>query len=82
MKNQNKLIIESLINLFSIFFALYVWKFISLPYEKVDIIGEYSENSYNSLNEFLRYFIFILFPTIIFFASKLFLNNASLKIFF
>ena len=52
MKNQSKLISELIINLISIFLALYFWKFISLPYKNIGIIGEYSANSHHSMNDF------------------------------
>jgi len=79
MKNQNKLITEILIIFLSIFFALYAWKHISLPYEKVDIYGEYANKSYNSLNDFVRYAFFILFPVLLLFALKFFNNKNSLN---
>ena len=46
MKNQSKLISELIINLISIFLALYFWKFISLPYKNMGIIGEYLSEIY------------------------------------
>ena len=81
MKNQNKLIVESIIIFLSILLALYAWRFISLPYEKVDIIGEYSDQSYNALTDVLRYFSFIAFPTFIFLTLKLINNKGSIKLF-
>ena len=82
MKNQSKLISELIINLISIFLALYFWKFISLPYKNIGIIGEYSANSHHSMNDFYRYLFFILFPTIIFLLTKVFLRRDSYQTFF
>ena len=79
MKNQNKLITEILIIFLSIFLALYAWKYIFLPYEKVDIYGEYANKSYNSLNDFARYAFFILFPILVLFALKFFYNKNPLN---
>ena len=74
MKNQNKIIIETVIIFISVILALYIWRFISLPFKGVDIIGEYQSQSYHSLNDVLRYFIFILIPLLVFFVIK-FINN-------
>ena len=82
MKNQSKLIFELIINLISIFLALYFWKFISLPYKNMGIIGEYSANSHHSMNDFLRYLFFILFPTLIFLITKFFLSRDSYQTLF
>ena len=59
MKNQNKIIIETVIIFISVILALYIWRFISLPFKGIDIIGEYQSRSYHSLNDVIRYFIFI-----------------------
>ena len=82
MKNQTKLISELIINLISIFLALYFWKFISLPYKNIGIIGEYSANSHHSMNDFLRYLFFISFTTLIFLLTKVFLSRDSYQTFF
>ena len=72
-KNQNKLITEILIIFLSIFLALYAWKYIFLPYEKVDIYGEYANKSYNSLNDYARYAFFYTIPNSCSICLKIFL---------
>ena len=82
MKNQSKLISELVINLFIIFLCLYFWRFIFIPYENVDILGDYSSQFYHSQNDFLRYSFFILFSTANFFFLKKILSNDSYLTFF
>ena len=80
MKNQNKLIVEYFTIISSIFFALFCWRFIEIPYKNVDIAGQYSDKSYNAINDTLKYLWFISFPTIIFIILKI--KNSNNPIFF
>ena len=48
-----------------IYLSSFSWEFIKLPYKESSIIGEYSQNRYNSYNDLLRYLIFVLIPVII-----------------
>ena len=57
MKNQTKLISELIINLISIFLALYFWKFISLPYKNIGIIGEYLSRVYQETKKRPKFII-------------------------
>ena len=82
MKFQKKYILLFLIFFFSIIFSSFIWSKINFATQRTDIIGEYSLNNYNSLNDILRYLIFISIPTLTFFISKILIFNISLKNFF
>lgn len=81
MKNQNKIIIELFLLSISILISLFAWRYISLPFGKVEIIGDYSRSSYNSLTDFVRYSFFIIFPVTVFFIIKVLFNKNSIFIF-
>ena len=65
----------------SILIGYLLWPLIKIPNYNVDIIGEYSQNNYNSLNDFIRYFFFIIIPTISFFLSKIYLEKKNKRFF-
>ncbi len=54
-----------LILILSIILSSFLWDKISIPYENIDIIGNYSKNEHHSLNDVLRYIFFIFFPVIL-----------------
>ena len=59
-----------------IIFSTIVWSFISLPYNSSNtIIGEYSINKINPLNDTLRGLFFIIFPLILYFGAFLKYNK-------
>lgn len=64
----------------SILFSTLIWEKISLPFNNLGIVGEYSKNEFNPANDILRYLIFILFPILIFF-SQIFFNKDKFKYF-
>ena len=45
-----------------IFFSSYIWNFINIPFRDNEILGDYSVNNHHSLNDSLRYLVFILIP--------------------
>ena len=64
----------------SIMFSTLMWEKISLPFNDLGIVGEYSRNKFNPANDILRYLMFILFPILIFF-SQIFFNKDKFKYF-
>ena len=80
IQKQNLVTIISLI--ISILFSSYIWEFIRLPYKDVNIVGIYSSNEYNAINEILRYLFFILFPFFIFLSLQFFYKNISINYFY
>ena len=59
-----------------IIFSTIVWSFISLPYNSSNtIIGEYSINKINPLNDTLRGLFFIFFPLLLYFGAFLKYNK-------
>ena len=64
----------------SIIFSTLIWEKISLPFNNLGIVGEYSRNEFNPVNDILRYLIFILCPILIFF-SQIFFNKDKFKYF-
>ena len=82
MKFQKKNISLFLLFFFSIIFSAFIWSKINFPTQRNDIVGEYSLNNYNSLNDIIRYEIFITLPTFTFSISKILIFNISFKDFF
>ena len=79
MRIQKKTLLVIITSILAAIFALYLWKFIKLPYKEIDIIGIYSSNKFNANNEIARYLFFILFPLSIFLILQIYLNEFSLK---
>ena len=64
----------------SIIFSTLMWEKISLPFNNLGVVGEYSRKEFNPANDILRYLIFIIFPILIFF-SQIFFNKEKFKYF-
>ena len=69
IQKENIIVIGSLI--LSIAISSFVWNFIKLPYNDINIVGVYAENEYNAFNEILRYLFFIFFPLITFIVLQI-----------
>ena len=67
---------------FSICIGTFLWKLIKLPFLNTDIIGYYSINKINPLNDTLGYLIFITIPILFYFTWKIFLEKKKISIFF
>ena len=80
MKIQKQIYYFVLIS-FSILIANFTWPLINLTNNNKDIIGVYSQNNYNSLNDILRYLSFILIPVITYFFTKLFFEKKTFNSF-
>ena len=53
--------------IFGIIFSTFIWKHISLPYDSSNIIiGQYSKNKINPLNDTIRGLFFIFFPLLLY----------------
>ena len=70
MKLQKKRLILFVNIIISFYFAAISWNSIEFIYNDPGIIGIYSENEYNSLNDVVRYIVFISFPIFLFFLTK------------
>ena len=79
MRIQKKTLLVIISTILATIFSLYSWKFIKLPYNEIDIIGIYSSNKFNSNNEIVRYFFFILFPLSTFLLLQIYLKEFNLK---
>ena len=64
--------------LISLLVGYFAWPLIKLSNNNLDIIGEYSQKNYNSLNDFIRYFFFIAIPIVSFFFSKIYFEKKKL----
>ena len=75
---KNILIFSSTV--FSIFISIFLWKHVSLPYEwETKVYGDsYSANSYHSLNDILRFIIFLIIPFATFLSLKIFFFRNNL----
>ncbi|WP_415284114.1 hypothetical protein [Candidatus Pelagibacter sp. Uisw_130] len=62
-----------------IFFSSYIWNFINIPFRDDEILGEYSVNNHHSLNDSLRYLVFILIPITGYLFFKLLIEKKKLN---
>ena len=66
MRNYTKVFISFVLIISSIIFATFLWDKIYLPFKNpLEIVGEYSKQNYNPINDVLRYLIFIFFPLLV-----------------
>ena len=72
MKFKNQILIYILLSI-SIFLTTIVWDKIYIPYNELNIIGEYSEKKYHSLNDL--FVILHLFHTNNYFFSQVFFDK-------
>jgi hypothetical protein len=80
MEKKYKIFFKSFPVMFSCFVSLIIWKYIELPYSYNNIEGIYSQNQYNYLNDFVRYFVFLLIPFLTFFLTKFFIHKDNFYI--
>ena len=62
-----------------IFFSSYIWNFINIPFRDDEILGEYSVNNHHSLNDSLRYLVFILIPITGYLFFKLLIEKKKMN---
>ena len=66
MKKYTKIITSFFLIISSIIFAVFLWDKIYFPFTNpLEIIGEYSKQSYNPVNDPVRYLIFISLPLLV-----------------
>ena len=85
MKIQKEKILFIIFFLLSIFIGRFIWELIELEFKDIGIIGEYSKKNYHALNDILRYFVFLLLPSLIFVFYKYHKSSnflSDIKIFF
>jgi len=66
----------------SLCLGTFFWKIINLPFLNNDIIGYYSINKINSLNDVLGYLVFIIIPILFYFIWQLIFEKNKLSYFF
>ena len=66
----------------SLCLGTFFWKIINLPFLNNDIIGYYSINKINSLNDVLGYLVFIIIPILFYFIWQLIFEKNKLIYFF
>ena len=81
MKNYTKVSISFFLIISSIILTTFLWNKIYLPFKNpLEIIGEYSKQSHNPINDVLRYLIFIFFPLLVtLLCCILFIKNSFKK---
>ena len=75
MKKYTKILIPYFLLFVSIYASSIIWEYIKIPFEDLEINGIYSELKHHSLNDPVRYLVFILLPLTIWFFSYKLLNN-------
>lgn len=79
--NFKKQILVYILLSICIFLTTITWNKIYIPYNELNIIGEYSKKKFHSLNDLLRYIIFISIPITIFFSQVFFDKNKKENLF-
>lgn len=72
MKFQKEKFILFINILISFFLGALIWDYIKFEFHDPQIIGIYSENQYNSLNDIVRYIVFISLPILFYIVTKLY----------
>ena len=75
---KNKTVLILLITIL-IFFSSFIWNFINIPFHQDEILGEYSVNNHHSLNDSLRYLVFILIPITGYLFFKLLIEKKKIN---
>ena len=81
MKIQKNKIYTFGITSIAIFLSIILWNTFHISYHTNGIIGDYSINNYNSLNDPIKYLIFILFPAFIFFICNIIFEKKNINSF-
>ena len=68
--------------IFSFFLSVLISSKIHIPLGHTSIVGEYSEQNYHPLNDFLKYITYILVPILFFFLLKLIFDKKIINNFF
>ncbi len=79
MKLKQTKLLPYVFLIFFVFFTTYIWDKIEISFPDVDIIGIYSKNNHNSLNDILRYLIFISLPVLSWLVTFLILNKKKIN---
>ena len=85
MKFQKETLILFINVTISFYFGFLLWDKIEFKFNDPGIVGIYSENKHNSLNDVARYIIFISLPLISYLLTKIYFGEKfirKLKIFF
>ncbi len=65
---------------FGLIFSVLIWDYISLPYDETNkIIGQYSENKFNPLNDTIRGISFISIPLLLYIITFLKINKSKIN---
>ena len=79
MKIIKKSIYFFLLLVLSLSLSVFSWKLINLPLSNNEIVGSYSLNNYNPLNDVFGYIIFIVLPILFYVFWKFFFEKKKIK---
>ena len=79
MKLKQTKLLPYIFLIFFVFFTTYIWDKIEISFPDIDIIGIYSKNNHNSLNDIFRYLIFISLPVLSWLVTFLILNKKKIN---
>ena len=71
-----------LVVIFSFFLSILISSKIDIPLGHSSVVGEYSEQNYHPLNDFLKYVTYIIIPILFFFLLKLIFDKKIINNFF
>ena len=72
MKFQKETLVLFVNIIISFYLGFLLWDYIKLTYIDPEILGVYSDNNHNSLNDIVRYLSFILLPVLAYIFTKIY----------
>ena len=75
MKLKKEELVVTINVLIALLIGSFIWRYIELDFSNPNIVGEYSENEYNSLNDIVRYIVFVALPVFIYLFSKFYFDK-------
>ena len=77
MRIQKEKLVLFIFLICSVFLGTLTWKLISLPYLDPEILGFYSINNHNAVNDILRYLLFVSYPILTYLIFKFFYQKKN-----
>ena len=75
MKLKKEELVVTINVLIALLIGSFIWRYIELDFSNPNIVGEYSENEYNSLNDIVRYIVFVALPVFTYLFSKFYFDK-------
>ena len=75
MKLKKEELVITLNTIVALFIGSFVWGYIEIDFDNPNIVGIYSDNEHNSLNDIVRYIVFVSLPVFAYLFSKFYFDK-------